>query len=194
MVSRVRKCSLSIKSCRRIFFRFFVLVSLSIIMKFACLLKLCFFLENACIANMVENKDGDFFHHFSSYLVLYWKWSLPFIHIVVYITCIPSSIWHVALQQLTSWQILFVFWVYWLLKVNVVMTWLWHRVQLFSKHGEHFSGFKVLLFIIPAMLFSILLLPMSSLKFLLCLKTLTGLFWKIFFKDLLTDSMFHLFQ
>ena len=37
-----------------------------------------------------------------------------------------------------------------LLKVEVLVTWLQHRVLLFPKHGENFPGFKVLLFIYNA--------------------------------------------
>ena len=63
-----------------------------------------------------------------------------------------------------------------------------------SKHEEHFLGFKVFLFIFFTMLFWILLLSMSSLKFLLRLKAVTGSFWKNFFRDLLTDSIFQFFR
>ena len=82
----------------------------------------------------------------------------------------------------------------WLLKVNVVMTWLQHRVLLFPKDEKHFPGFKVLLLILFTILFSILLLPISSLRFLLHLKAITGSFWKTLFRDSLIDSMLQFFR
>ena len=84
------------------------------------------------------------------------------------------------------------FWVCWLLKVNYVMAWLEHKILLFQKHREHFPSIRGILFILFTM-FSIMLLPMSSLRFLLHLKAVIGLFW-IIFRDLLTDSMFHFFR
>ena len=86
-----------------------------------------------------------------------------------------------------------VFWVCWLLKVDVVVIWLQHRVLLFQKHGKHFPGFKVLLFIFFTMLFSILLLPMWSLRFLLSLKAATGLFWKVFFEGFVNRQYIPIF-
>ena len=53
---------------------------------------------------------------------------------------------------------------------------------------------KVLLFILFTVFFLILLLPMSSLRFLWRLKAVTGSFWKTFFRDSLTDSMFQFFR
>ena len=102
-----------------------------------------------------------------------------------------------ALEQSTSrkiWSVFAFFYVCWFLKVNVVMTWSQHRILLFPKHGEHFSDFKVLSSSFFIMLFSILLLPMSSLRFLLRSKALTVPFWNFYFRDFLTDSMFQLFR
>ena len=65
------------------------------------------------------------------------------------------------------------------------------EVFLFPKHGKYFLCFKVLLFIFFTMLFSILLLPMSSSDF--CCVWKLVLFW-IFFRDSLTDSMFQFFR
>ena len=93
-----------------------------------------------------------------------------------------------ALEQITWWKILYDFWVCWLLKVDVVVTWLQHRVLPFPKHGIHFPGFKVLLFIFFTML------PMNSLRFFLHLKAVTGSFSKIAFRYSLMDSMFQFFR
>ena len=62
-----------------------------------------------------------------------------------------------ALKQLPSEKILYIFWACWILKVNVAMTWLQDRVLLFPRNRKHFPGFKVLLFILFTLLFSILL-------------------------------------
>ena len=100
-----------------------------------------------------------------------------------YITSIPSSIWHMWGNNSFREKSCFLSLV--TLKVNVVVIWLQHRVLLFAKHGEHFPAFKVLLFILFAKLFSILLLPMSSFRFLLRLKAVTGSFSKLLFRIIL---------
>ena len=51
-----------------------------------------FSLGNACMLKWFW--DEDFFHHFCGYLVVYWKWSLPLLHIVLCITCISLNMWH----------------------------------------------------------------------------------------------------
>ena len=152
----IQKFSLWIKRCRRIYLDFYVLLSSSIMMNFACLLKLWRFSRKCLHANMVLG-----WGFFTSYL---WLLSL----ILKAVSALPTycflhnvhSIKYMsyALEQLTWWKILYDFWVCWLLKVDGVVTWLQYRVLLFPKHGEHFPGFKVLLFIFCTMLFSILLL------------------------------------
>ena len=156
-------------------------------MHFACLLKLWFFSWNEDFC------DEYFLHYFCGYLIVYWKRSLLLLHIAFYITFIPLNILQTWCKKLTSWGFLYVFWVCWLLKVDVVVIWLQHRVLLFQKHGKHFPGFKVLLFIFFTMLFSILLLPTWSLRFLLSLKAATGLFWKVFFKGFVSRQYIPIF-
>ena len=156
-------------------------------MNFACLLKLWFFSWNE------DFWDEYLLHYFCGYLVVYWKPSLLFLHIAFYITFIPLNILQTRYKKLTSWRILYVFWVCWLLKVDVVVIWLQHRVLLFQKHGKHSPGFKVLLFIFFTMLFSILLLSMWSLRFLLSLKAATGLFWKVFFEGFVNRQYIPIF-
>ena len=95
-----------------------------------------------------------------------------------------------VLEQLLSWINC---WVCWLLKANVVMTWLQYRVLLFLKHGEPFPGFGVLLFIPSTMLFLTFLLPVSSSRFLVRLKAVTGSFWKTFFRNLFFQMILLMF-
>ena len=100
------------------------------------------FLGNACL--LIWFYDEDFLHHFCGYSVFYWKGSafptyccLDHVNSIKYMTY--------ALEWLTLWKILCAFWVSWLLKINVVVTWLQHRVLLFPKHWQHLPDFKVLL-------------------------------------------------
>ena len=139
---------------------------------------------------LIWYSDEYFLHHFCGYLVVHWKQSLSYLHNCFLHNEHSIKYMTYALEQLTSWKILYVLWICWLLNVDVVVSWWQHRVLLFLKRKEHFPGFKVHLFVSFMILFSILLLPMSSLRFLLRLKAVTGSFWKVFFRDLLTDSMF----
>ena len=85
------------------FIRFFLLVSLPVIMNFAYLMKLWFFSLSVCMLIWFCNKKS--LYHFCGYLVLYWKRSLSFLHIVFYITCIILNMTYVP-EQLTLWKIL----------------------------------------------------------------------------------------
>ena len=89
---------------RRISLCFFVLVSLSIIMSFACLLKLWFFSQK-CLHNDEQCSSQnhisiiwfwvqDVLNNFCGYLAVYWKQSLPFLPIVFYTGYTPLNIWH----------------------------------------------------------------------------------------------------
>ena len=167
MVSSVwiQKFFLSIKRCLRISLAFFMLGSLSIIMNFAYLLKLWHFSWKCLHAHMVFG--WGFFTSFLWLFRLILKVVSAFrrycylqnVHSIKYMTYTQ--------KQLTSWKILYVFWVCRILKVNAVMNWLQHRVLLFPKHWKHFPRIKVLLFILFTMFYSILLLPIGSLRFLL---------------------------
>ena len=92
-------------------------------------------------------------------------------------------------EQLTSWNIVWDLLVCWLLKVDEEVTYFQQSVLLFAEHGEHLCFF-IILSCFFALLCSILLLPISSLKFLLRLKTVTGSFWKISLNALFIDKMF----
>ena len=139
------------------------------------------FFEHVCMLKWFRNE-----HFLISFLFLFsfiLKRGLCFfLHIVFYITCIPSNIWHMR------WDNNFVKNVSSMVFVSVdsrkltLESWLLqHReVLLFPLHGEHFPGFKVLPFVFLTMLFSILLLPMSSLRVLLRLATVTGPFSNFF--------------
>ena len=141
-------------------------------MSFACLFKLWFLSWKCLHTNMVLQLG--FLHPFSGYLVVYWKWFLLVLNIVLYKTSILLSMWNTRWNNYFRENSYMFFKFVDSLKVNVVVTWLQHRVLQFPKHGELFPGFKVLLFIFFTMLFWILLLLMSSLRFLLCLKAGNG--------------------
>ena len=105
------------------FFSFFVLVSFSTIINFACLLKLWYFSQKYLHANMVLG--WGFVTSFP------WLFSLTLKRISVFLTyCFLHNVHFIkymtyALEQLTSWKILYVFWVCWLLKVDVVSECFW---------------------------------------------------------------------
>ena len=122
----------------RISLCFFVLVSLSIIMNFVCLLKLWFF-SRKCLHNdeqcssqnhisIIWFWDEDVLNNFCGYLAVYWKQSLPFLPLVFYTTYTPLNIWHTHYNNKLRENVC------WLLKFDVVMTWLQHRFILFAKH------------------------------------------------------------
>ena len=73
------------------------------------------------------------------------------------------------------------------------MTWLQHRVLLFPKHEEHVFSFKGPLFNFLQCCLQFCYCQWVSWYFFLWLKAVTGSFWKIFFSNLLTDSMFQFF-
>ena len=122
----------------RISLCFFVLVSLSIIMNFVCLLKLWFF-SRKCLHNDEQCSSQnhisiiwfwveDVLNNFCGYLAVYWKQSLPFLPIIFYTTYTPLNIWHTHYNNKLRENVC------WLLKFDVVMTWLQHRFILFAKH------------------------------------------------------------
>ena len=168
----IQKFSLWIKRCRNISLAFFVLVSLSIIKNFACLVKLWFHSHKCLHANLVL--EWEIFTSFQWLFSLILKAVSGFptycflhnVHSINYMTY--------ALEQLIWWKILYDFWICWLVKVDVVVTILQHRDLPFPKQGENFPAFKVLLFIFFTMSFSIWLLPMSSLIFFLDFKDVTA--------------------
>ena len=73
------------------------------------------------------------------------------------------------------------------------MTWLQHRVLLFPKHEEHVLSFKNLCLISYNVACNFVTANEFLDIFFLWLKAVTGSFWKIFFSNLLTDSMFQFF-
>ena len=165
----------------RISLCFFVLVSLSIIMNFVCLLKLWFF-SRKCLHNDEQCSSQnhisiiwfwveDVLNNFCGYLAVYWKQSLPFLPIVFYTTYTPLNIWHTHYNNKLREKCL--------LTLEIWCCYDLVTAQIYSICKTRI-GFKVLLFIFFTMLFSIFLLPMSSLMFLFCLKAVTGSFWKIY--------------
>ena len=103
-------------------------------MNFACLLKLSFFSRKCWHANMVLG--------WRVFTLSLWlcsrklKASVSVLHIVFLhkIHSIKSMTY--AQKWITLWKSLCVFWVCWLLKVDVVVTWLQYRVLLFPKDGN----------------------------------------------------------
>ena len=139
-----------------------------------------FSLGNACM--LIWYLDEDFLHHFCGYLVVHWKQSLYFLH-----NCFlhnENSIKYTtyALEQLTSWKVLYVLWICWLLKVDVVVSWWQHRVLLFLKHKEHFPGFKVLLFVSFMMLFFDFVAADEFLEIFVAFESCNWFFLKIVFQ------------
>ena len=77
----------------------------------------------------------------------------------------------------------------WLLKIDEEITYLQQNVLLFAEQWKHLTFFiKLLCFF--TLLCSILLLPISSFKFLFCLKAVTGSFQKISLNALFIYKMF----
>ena len=68
-------------------------------MNFGCLLELGFFSWKCLHAKMVLHAKIIYLHYLCGYFVLYWKASLPFLHIVVYMTRIQSSKLHMDLNN-----------------------------------------------------------------------------------------------
>ena len=163
-----QKVSLWIKRWRRISLGVFVMASLSMIMSFACLLKSWFFSWKCLDANMVL--EWGIFPSFS------WLHSL----ILKAVSAYPK---HCDLHR--AGAIIFVKKLVCFLNLLTLGSWcccnlVTAKFLLFQKHGNYFPGLKVLLFIFFTMSFSILLLPMSFLRYLLRLKAADGLFWKFF--------------
>ena len=77
----------------------------------------------------------------------------------------------------------------WLFKVDEEIAYLQRNVLLFTNNGKHLP-FLIELACFSTLLYSILLLTNTSLKFLLRLKVVTGLFRKTSLNDLFTDKMF----
>ena len=194
MVSRVwiQKFSVSLKRCHSISLGFFVLVSLSITMNFACLLKLWIFSWKCLHSNMVLG-----WRFFTSFL---WLFSI----ILKGVSALPStlSFTYRTFHQVFGICSVTIYFVKNLMFFESVDS--WKLMLLWLGCGTEFCYFqntgsislvsKVLLFILFTVFFLILLLPMSSLRFLWRLKAVTGSFWKTFFRDSLTDSMFQFFE
>ena len=166
----IQKFPLWIKRCRGISL-VFLLVNFSIIINFACLLKLWFFSQKYLHATMVLG--WGFVTSFP------WLFSLTLKRISVFLTyCFLHNVHFIkymtyAQEQLTSRKILC------FLSLLALESW---------------CCFRVLLVIFFTMLFSILLLPMSSIRFFLLLKAVTSSLWHFFFRDSLTDYIFQIFR
>ena len=122
MVSNVwiQKFSLWIKHCRKISLAFFVLVSLSIIMNFACLVKLWFYSHKCLHANLVLEWEIFTLFQWLFSLILKAVSGFPtycFLHNVHSINYMTY-----ALEQIVWWKILYDSWICWLLKVDVAVT------------------------------------------------------------------------
>ena len=107
-------------------------------------------------------------------------------HFIKYITQL--------LAQLTLWNNLYIFGVCRPLKVVVFRTCLQPSDLKFVRHGEHFPGFDFCVCLFLTFLFSILLLPINSLRFLFCLNAVLGWQLNISFGDSFIASKFLRFQ
>ena len=93
--------------------------------------------------------------------------------------------------QLDSWKILYVLWVFTLVKELVLMTLLQHRLLLVL-HGEQYFAVLLLAFFLKTLLLMIVLQPINSLRFLHLRNAMIGGSEKSFFSFGLIFRISHL--
>ena len=152
---------------------------------FACLLKLLFSCWK-CLQTIIAL---NFSHLFDDYSVLYKSLFLLFLNIAYFIKCMT---WLLAQSKL--WNIFNSFLVCWLSKVVVSHACLQQSDLKFVRHGDHLPGFSFCTCLLSTLFFSVLLLPINSLRLLFHLNDVIGWQLSISFRDLFITNKFQCFR